>query len=103
MDMKKLKKLVNVNFKKENKDPEKYLNKVKIVRVCDFIIFDIPILTVEIIYVADHTVKIEISNIIKSQILTIFTLFRYFFRIPIFLFEISNLLNDKKIKNSKGK
>ena len=36
-----------VNFKKENRDPEKnYLNKVKIVRVCDFIIFEIPILTV---------------------------------------------------------
>ena len=34
-----------------------YLNKVKIVRVCDFIIFEIP-------------------NIIKSQTLTIFTLFR---------------------------
>ena len=54
-----------------------YLNKVKIVRVCDFIIFEIPILTVEIIYVADHTtVKIGISNIIKSRTLTIFTLFR---------------------------
>ena len=49
---------------------------VKIVRVCDFIIFEIPILTVEIIYVVDHTVKIGISNIIKSQTLTIFTLFR---------------------------
>ena len=45
-------------------------------RVCDFIIFEIPILTVEIIYVVDHTVKIGISNIIKSQTLTIFTLFR---------------------------
>ena len=53
-----------------------YLNKVKIVIVCDFIIFEIPTLTVEIIYVADHTVKIGISNIIKSQTLTIFTLFR---------------------------
>ena len=40
-------------------------------RVCDFIIFEIPILTVEIIYVADHTVKIGILNIIKSQTLTI--------------------------------
>ena len=54
-----------------------YLNKVKIVRVCDFIIFEIPILTVEVIYVVDHTtVKIGILNIIKSQTLTIFTLFR---------------------------
>ena len=51
-------------------------------RVCDFIIFEIPILTVEIIYVADHTVKIGISNIIKSQTLTILTLFRYFFQDP---------------------
>ena len=81
MDMKELMKLVNIKiakFKKENRDPEKttYINKVKIVRVCDFIIFEIPILTVEIIYVADHTVKIGISNIIKSQTLTIFTLFR---------------------------
>ena len=41
-----------MNFKQENRDPEKnYLNKVKIVRVCGFIIFEIPILTVEIIYV----------------------------------------------------
>ena len=32
-----------------------YLNKVKIVRVCDFIIFEIPILTVEMIIVVDHT------------------------------------------------
>ena len=56
---------------------ENYLNKVKIVRVCDFIVFEIPILTVEIIYVADYTtVKIGISNILKSQTLTIFTLFR---------------------------
>ena len=39
---------------------------MKIVRVCNFIIFEIPILTVEIIYVADHTVKIVISNIIKK-------------------------------------
>ena len=47
-----------VNFKKENRDPEKnYLNKVKIVRVCDFIIFKIPILTVEMIYVVDHTLS----------------------------------------------
>ena len=47
-------------------------------RVRDFIIFEIPILTVEITYVVDHTtVKIlGISNIIKSQTLTIFTLFR---------------------------
>ena len=46
-------------------------------RVCDFIIFEIPTLTVEIIYVVDHTtVKIGISNIIKSETLTIFTLFR---------------------------
>ena len=76
-----------VNFKKEKKlliskrrigILKNYLNKVKIVRVCDFIIFEIPILTVEIIYVVDHTtVKIRISNIIKSQTLTIFTLFRY--------------------------
>ena len=29
-------------------------------RVCDFIIFEIPILTIEIIYVVDHTVKIAI-------------------------------------------
>ena len=50
---------------------------------CDFIIFEIPILTVEIIYVVDHTtVKIGISHIIKSQTLTIFTLFRYFFQDP---------------------
>ena len=48
-----------VNFKKENRDPEKL---PKIVGVCDFIIFEIPILTIEIIYVADHTVKIGISN-----------------------------------------
>ena len=47
-------------------------------RVCDFIIFETPFLTVEIMYVADHTVKIGISNIIKSQTLTVFTLFRYF-------------------------
>ena len=57
-----------------------YLNKVKIVRVCDFIIFEIPILTVaesmiNYIYII-LTVKIGISNIIKSQTLTIFTLFR---------------------------
>ena len=40
-----------------------YLNKMKIVRVCDPNIFEIPILTVEIIYVADHTtVKIGISK-----------------------------------------
>ena len=68
---------------------KKYLNKVKIVRVCDFIIFEIPILTVEIIYVVDHaTVKIGISNIIKSQTLTIFTLFRYFFQDPYSLFFV---------------
>ena len=60
--------------------------------VCDFIIFEISILTVEIIYVADHTIKIGISNIIKSQTLTIFTLFRHFFRIPILLSEINNFL-----------
>ena len=54
-----------------------YLNKVKIVRVCDFIIFEIPILTVvwSTTYMIS-TVKIGISNIIKSQTLTIFTLFR---------------------------
>ena len=41
-------------------------HKVKIVRVCDFIIFEISILTVEIIYVVDHTtVKIGILNIIE--------------------------------------
>ena len=34
-----------------------YLNKVKIVRVCDFIIFEIPILTVEMIIVVDHTLS----------------------------------------------
>ena len=34
-----------------------YLNKVKIVRVCDVIIFEIPILTVEMIYVVDHTLS----------------------------------------------
>ena len=60
-----------------------YLNKVKTVRVCNFIIFEIPILTVEIIYVVDHiTVKIGISNIIKLQTLTIFALFRWFFQDP---------------------
>ena len=53
---------------------KKLPKQVKIVRVCDFIIFEI--LTVEIIYVVDHIVKIGISNIIKSQIFTIFTLFR---------------------------
>ena len=58
-------------------------------RVCDFIIFEILILTVEIIYVADHTVKIGISNIIKSQILPCLG---SFFRIPILLFEINNFL-----------
>ena len=67
MDMKKLKKLVNIKklliSKRKIGILKKYLNKVKIVRVCDFIIFEIPILTVEIIYVADHTVKIVISNI----------------------------------------
>ena len=62
-------------------------------RVCDFIIFEIPILTVEIIYVVDHTVKIGISNIIKSQTLTIFIpCLGSFFRIPIPLFEINNFL-----------
>ena len=85
MDMKKLteetskykKLLISKRGIARARDPEKnYLNKVKIVRVCDFIIFEIPILTVEIIYVVDHTVKIGISNIIKSQTLTIFTLFR---------------------------
>ena len=45
---------------------------MKIVRVCNFIIFEIPILTVEIIYVADHTtVKIGISNIIKNYKLSL--------------------------------
>ena len=39
-------------------------------------ILEIPILTVEIIYIADHSVKIGISNIIKSQTLTIFTLLK---------------------------
>ena len=58
-------------------------------RVYDFIVFEIPILTVEIIYVADHTVKIGISNIIKSQTLTSLG---SFFRIPILLFEIYNFL-----------
>ena len=53
-----------------------YLNKVKIVRVCDFIIFEIPILTVWSTTYMISTVKIGISNIIKSQTLTIFTLFR---------------------------
>ena len=63
-------------------------------RVCDFIIFEIPILTVEIIYVVDHTtVKIGISNIIKSQTLTISSpCLGSFFRIPILLFEINNFL-----------
>ena len=43
MDMKKLKKPVNI----KNLISKRSLNKVKIVRVCDFIIFEIPILTVE--------------------------------------------------------
>ena len=30
---------------------------MKIVRVCDFIIFEIPILTVEMIYIVDHTLS----------------------------------------------
>ena len=46
-----------------------YLNKVKIVRVCDFIIFEIPILTVEIIYVADHTVDLKYNKITNSHYL----------------------------------
>ena len=45
---------------------KKYLNKMKIARACDSIIFEIPILTVEII-VDYTTVKIGVSNIIKSQ------------------------------------
>ena len=61
-------------------------------RVCDFIIFEIPILTVWSATYMISTVKIGISNIIKPQTLTIFTLFRYFFRIPILLFEINNFL-----------
>ena len=63
MDMKKLKKLVNIKklliSKRRIGILKNYLNKVKIVRVCDFIIFEIPILTVEMIYiyVVDHTLS----------------------------------------------
>ena len=81
MDMKKTQGTSKLLISKKRRGILKnYLNKVKIVRVCDFIIFEIPaILTVEIIYVVDHilySVKIGISNMIKSQTLTIFTLFR---------------------------
>ena len=61
MDMKKLKKLVNIKklliSKRRIGILKNYLNKVKIVRVCDFIIFEIPILTVEMIYIVDHTLS----------------------------------------------
>ena len=36
---------LNINLKRENRDHEKYLNKVKIVEPCDSIIPEIPILT----------------------------------------------------------
>ena len=52
-----------------------YLNKVKIMKVCDFIIFEILILTVWPATCMISMVKIGISNIIYSQTLTIFTLF----------------------------
>ena len=55
MDMKKLKELVNIKklliSKRRIEILKNYLNKMKIVRVCDFIIFEIPILTVEMIYI----------------------------------------------------
>ena len=70
----KLKKLVNIKklliSKRRIGILKNYLNKVKIVRVCDFIIFEIPILTVEMIYVVDHTLSYcqnRESNIIKSH------------------------------------
>ena len=58
-----------------------YLNKMKIVRVCDSITY---ILTVEIIAIADHTtVKIRISNNyiriteLSSALGSLFTFFKF--------------------------
>ena len=66
-------------------------------RVCDFIIFEIPILTVEMIYVVDHTLSycqnrdLKYNKITNSHYLHLVYV-GSFFRIPILLFEINNFL-----------
>ena len=66
-------------------------------RVCDLIIFEIPILTVEMIYVVDHTLSycqnrdLKYNKITNSHYLHLVYV-GSFFRIPILLFEITNFL-----------